>query len=325
MILFDVRASSILYNVLTSLNVKKKFLLPLNICPIVPATFLKANIDFEFIDISLDTLCMDENLLFEKLNIDNNIGGVLFVKTFGTEFDASKIFKKIKEINNEIFIIDDCCLKIPDFDYDIENSNADMALFSTGYSKYIDIGWGGFGFLKDVYKYEKQETIFKKEDLESFTKSVQYAIDTNTKLNYIDNLWLGDDRVLYEDYKIYKSNISEKIPLMLSHKKNLNTIYEKGLSKEIQLGSEYSNWRFSILVDDKKALLDKISQNNLFASSHYKEVDYMFKDNILINSNAKYIHSKIVNLFNDFRFDEEKAKKIVEIVNNHVDEVRNGY
>jgi dTDP-4-amino-4,6-dideoxygalactose transaminase len=325
MILFDVRASSILYNLLCSLDIKKKFLLPLNVCPIVPTTFIKANVSFEFIDISLDTLCMDENLLIEKLSRDENISGVLFVKTFGTQFDASKICKKIKEINSEIFIIDDCCLKIPDFDYDIENSSADMALFSTGYSKYIDMGWGGFGFLKDKYKYEKLKVIFKKEDLENFTKRVQVSIDTNTKLRYVDNLWLGDERVLYKNYEEYKQNISEKINPMINHKKSLNTIYESNLPKNIQLGSEYNNWRFSILVNDKKELLSKISDNNLFASSHYKEVDYMFKNDSLENSNAKAIHSKIVNLFNDFRFDEEKAKKVIEIVNKHINEVGNGY
>ena len=53
MILFRDRATTILYEVLTTLNKNNKFLIPLNICPIVPDTFLKVGIKFEFIDINI--------------------------------------------------------------------------------------------------------------------------------------------------------------------------------------------------------------------------------------------------------------------------------
>lgn len=151
MILFEDRASFVLYKVLAKLGNKNKFILPLNICPIVPETFMKANIKFEFIDINLDTLCMDEELLLNKIRDDKDIGGVLFVKTFGIELNIEQLFKKIKELNEDIFIIDDMCLCIQQFDYDIEKSYADMALFSSGYSKYVDIGYGGYGFLKQKF------------------------------------------------------------------------------------------------------------------------------------------------------------------------------
>jgi len=147
MILFEDRAASVLYKVLKSIN-NNNFLLPLNICPIVPDTFIKAGKQFEFIDINLDTLCIDEDFLLNKIKLDRAIGGLLFVKTFGINFDTQPLYKKIKEINTSIFIIDDMCPCIPQFDYDIENSYASMALFSSGYSKYVDIGYGGYGFLK---------------------------------------------------------------------------------------------------------------------------------------------------------------------------------
>ena len=169
MILFEARASIILYNILTSLEKPKKFILPLNVCPIVPATFLKAKVEFEFIDISLETLCIDEKLLLNKVH-DKNIGGVLYVKTYGIELDTTQLFKDIKNINQNIFIIDDCCLQIPKFDYTLKESYADLALFSTGYSKYIDIGWGGFGFLNDDFSYKKNNLTFKEKDLEAFTR-----------------------------------------------------------------------------------------------------------------------------------------------------------
>ena len=53
MILFRDRTATILYEVLTTLNKNNKFLIPLNICPIVPDAFLKVGIKFEFIDINI--------------------------------------------------------------------------------------------------------------------------------------------------------------------------------------------------------------------------------------------------------------------------------
>ncbi len=50
------RASAILYNLLVSQKQTKPWLLPANICPIVPITFMKADVPFEFVDISSETL-----------------------------------------------------------------------------------------------------------------------------------------------------------------------------------------------------------------------------------------------------------------------------
>ena len=70
MILFEKRATIVLEKVLKALKNKEKFLLPLNVCPIVPDTFKKLNIEFDFIDISLNTLCMDENSVLKKLKYE---------------------------------------------------------------------------------------------------------------------------------------------------------------------------------------------------------------------------------------------------------------
>ena len=317
MILFEPRASIILYNVLTLLDKSKKFILPLNICPIVPATFLKAKVEFEFIDISLDTLCIDEKLLLNKVH-DKSIGGVLFAKTYGIELDTAQLFKDIKNINKNIFIIDDCCLQIPKFNYDISTSQADLALFSTGYSKYIDIGWGGFGFLNDNFSYKKNNLAFIEKDLEAFTSATQNCIENNCLLDYKDNSWLGASELKFDNFELYKHEVLKKIVIMNQHKKTLNDIYKEKLPKAIQLGNQFSHWRFSILVKNKEILLRQIFDAGLFASSHYKEVDYMYKDSIIKNSNAQKIHQQTINLFNDLRFNEEMAYKVVAIINQNL-------
>jgi len=282
MILFRDRAATVMYEVLETLDKSKKFLLPLNICPIVPDTFLKANIKFKFIDININTLCMDEDLALEAIRSDSSIGGVLFVKTFGIKVDSEVFYQKIKDINPEIFIIDDQCPSVQNFDFDIDNSFASLTLFSSGYSKYVDIGYGGFGFLKD----EEFKDRFK---------------DDSKNREFLN----------------YQIIVKEKIPLMREQKSKLNKIYRKNIPHNMHLGEEFENWRFSILVDDKDELLERIFQEEgLFASSHYAPIDDKYTDNPIQNSNSHKVANRIVNLFNDFRFTEEKAIKVVKIINN---------
>ena len=282
MILFRNRAAIVLYEVLKTLDNDKRFLLPLNICPIVPDTFLKTNIKFEFIDIDTNTLCMDEDLALEAIKNDRSIGGVLFVKTFGIKIDGEVFYQKIKDANPDVFIIDDQCLSIQDFGFDVNDSLASLTLFSSGYSKYVDIGYGGFGFLKD----------------DEFKRVFQ-------------------DDSKGEDFLAYKADIKKRIPLMRQHKERINGIYRKKISSDLHLGENFENWRFSILINNKELLLKKIFQEEgLFASSHYAAIDYKYEDSPIQDSNSHKIAGKIVNLFNDFRFTEEMAIKTAEIVNN---------
>jgi hypothetical protein len=281
MILFRDRAAIVLYEVLTTLDKDKRFLLPLNICPIVPDTFLRTNIKFEFVDINTNTLCMDENLALEAIKNDSSIGGVLFVKTFGIKMDGEVFYQKIKDANPDVFIIDDQCLSIQDFGFDINDSLASLTLFSSGYSKYVDIGYGGFGFLKD----DEFKGVFQ-------------------------------DASKGEDFLAYKADIQKRIPLMRQHKERINGIYRKKISSDLHLGEDFENWRFSILINNKELLLKKIFQEEgLFASSHYAAIDYKYVDSPIQDSNSHKIAGNIVNLFNDFRFTEEKAIKTAEIVN----------
>lgn len=324
---FDVRASVILFNMLVSLKKQrphtsdKYFLIPSNVCPIVPAIFLKAKVSFDFLDVSLSSLCMDENLLIDRIKIDKNVEGVLYVKTFGVVFDSENLFQKIKKINNNIFVIDDCCLCPPNFDYKIENSAADAALFSTGYSKYIDIDWGGFGFLKDNFIYSQKIIPFNPIDLKKITLEMNNGLIEKSIFLYKDNDWLGSEIKLHDNIDDYSSQVIGRLDEIIKHKDTLNNIYSKNLNKRIQLGQEFWNWRFSIFVESKKELLDKIFDVGLFASSHYQDISEMYikQETYFKNrSNANFIHSKIINLFNDFRFSEDDAYKVVKVINTHV-------
>ena len=280
MILFRDRATTILFDVLSTIDNGIKFLLPINICPIVPDTFVKSDIKFEFIDIDSKTLCMDQDLAIKAINNDSSIGGLLFVNTYGVKTDSESFYKKIKEIKPEIFIIDDKCLCVQNFDFDINESYSSLTLFSSGYSKYVDIGYGGFGYLKE----ENFGDIFE---------------DNSTGIDFLD----------------YKAMLTEKIPIMREHKAKINTIYREGIPTALHLGREFEDWRFSILINDKEVLLKDIFEEGFFASSHYEAIDYKYVKDPMTNSNARVVASRVVNLFNDHRFDENMAERVVTIIN----------
>lgn len=316
MMVVEHRASIILYNLLRSINNDKVFLVPANACPVVICTFLKAQRKFELVDISGDTLCMDEDMIFQKLQkTPDKYAGIIFVRTYGTMACFEGTFKKIKLLNPEMILIDDRCLTIPQFELK-ENSNADVVLFSTGYSKYADIGWGGFAFLNNGrLNYQKNQLPYNAGDLNVLNNSLREAMSAGKKLEYNDNAWLGDTQAKIE-FNAYKELVESALVGVHKIKNKLNDIYSRMLPKEIQLKREYQSWRFNILVDRKEELLGKIFKQGLFASSHYSPMIKIFQGAPAVN--AECLHNKIVNLFNDFHFDEEKAEKACVIINKHL-------
>src|SRR5690554_932947 len=116
-VFFESRASYILFNLFKNLN-GGIVMLPANICPVVPATLLKAGVLFEFVDIERSTLSMDFNLILERIKISPTLySGIIYVRTYGyTEFDAEIFFQEVKSLNEDILIVDDHCLSVPVFD-----------------------------------------------------------------------------------------------------------------------------------------------------------------------------------------------------------------
>lgn len=142
MLTFANRASAVLCNFLKSRKICKPFILPANVCPVVPLSFLKAGVDFDFVDID-ESHALDKGIALEKL-YKGDYAGVLFVHAYGHRFDNKSFYAQVKAIDNSLQIIDDCCLCEPDTNDELEH-NIDLQLFSTGYAKYIELSYGGYG------------------------------------------------------------------------------------------------------------------------------------------------------------------------------------
>jgi len=311
----ESRASIIIYNIILSNNIDKGIvLLPANICPIVPATLYKAKTKFEFVDISEKDYSIDIDLILNRVQNAEDISSILVSDTYGVELEREDFFAKIKMINDKILIIHDRCLNIPYTES--RQTLADVVLHSTGYSKYIDLSYGGFGFIQKTVDYNSRDIKFIRKDHDELVKSFNNVFKNKIRFGYQDTNWLGDSS-LKIDKENYFKEINDKFDSINSHKKILNKIYSENINSRFQLGNCYNNWRFNLLVNNKNLVLNKIFENNLFASSHYQSLVGIFGNGLGIK--AENLHAKIINLFNDFRFTEKKAYLVSEIVNRYAE------
>jgi hypothetical protein len=308
------RASLILFNVLSQLENKNKiFLLPANACPIVGLTYLKAGIGFELVDIDPTSLCIDEKIVLQRLTeYPSKYQGVHYIHTYGVSNNADPFFQQIKSIDSQIFVIDDKCLNIPYFRSDNIPDFVDLEFFSTGYSKYVDIGWGGFGYFHSNFNYKQKKIPYKSSDLNKITEDLKKCLENGTQLKNSDLDWLGDTSVIFS-YDDYKNLVLGRLEEVHAHKHLLNSIYSEGLPDEIQLPMDYQNWRFNVSLEGRDRVLRRIFSEGFFASAHYASVTHIFGQTDAFWAEKK--SANILNLFNDLRSDVDMAEKVLKIIN----------
>ena len=266
------RAKKILYNFVKTNNISGKVLLPANICESVAKVLLYAGMDIHFVDIQVNNLCIDQSTV---LHLAPSAAMLLFVHTYGVEDDFYEFFAQVKEVNPNIIIVDDKCLCLPDLN--VDETPADIVLYSTGAKKMVELGGGAIGYIADQWEYDEVE------------------VEPNEYLN--NDTWLLDTKQLYI-----------KMDAMISHKEKLNAIYRDMLPASIQLPAQYQHWRFNILTDKKDVILKALFAEGLFASNHYQS-------HSLDCPIANNLHNYVVNLFNDQYYTKEQAIRTCEIIN----------
>lgn len=303
------RACSLLYDCLKK-HSKGTWLIPVNVCPDVPLTFHLANVPFRFVDIDPQTLCIDINKSIQLLMDHNSMYvGMVYVRTYGYLYDTTDIFASLKVLSPNLYIIDDRCLCLPDFNPDFYG--ADMCLFSTGHCKQIDLGGGGFACYIHKSEYEiDPDLYYDGTDEESAYKE---AYNHEVPLKTIPKGWLKMD--IYMNPYDYLNKILEFVAKREQRKKILNGIYANGLPSTVQLPLIFQEWRFNILIPPrlKNHVLQSLFDNGLFASSHYHSANRLFDTQSFPVSDNLF--NQVVNLFNDDYYTEEKAICTCEIIN----------
>jgi hypothetical protein len=303
------RASAILYNLIVSQSHSLPWLLPANICPIVPITFFKARVPFEFVDISSRTLHMDLGQA-ETLVRTRKYGGLLYAHTYGEAPTPNEFFANAKTIDPELLILDDRCLCIPNLEPDI-NSLADLTLYSTGYAKITELNFGGYAFMKENIQYQPSYLPFNSRDHDELEKAYKEAISQRTRYIYHDKNWLETSSDIPTWYD-YHNQIESRLDRSLTQRSMLNDIYTSRLPAEIQLPQAYQGWRFNIRVKNKKRVMDAIFNAGLFASSHYASLAGIMAEGEA--PQAEKLADEIINLFNDHHFSAEQAKRVCGII-----------
>lgn len=323
MTVFEARAATILYNIITSLKLLpfQVFLLPSNICHIVPLTFLKARIGFEFVDISEKTLCINEAVVIDKLKNDpRKYAGMVYVRTYGALEDSEQFFALVKHLSRDFLIIDDRCLCAPCFESD-DMGSVDVALYSTGYAKVVDIDGGGFALLRRNVPYQRKHLPYSARSHQIMEAHMKQVIATGGTVRYRDSDWL-DARPPTMNFAEYRNIVTAARALSQERKRAVNRIYTSLLPAEIQFAPQYQLWRFNIRVADKGRLIENIFAHGFFASSHYAPLDAVFGEGF--SPVASALHKTVVNLFNDKRATEEEARQIAALVLTHAERYGSG-
>ena len=303
------RASAILFSLLGSQTERRPWLLPANICPIVPVTFLKAGVPFDLVDISAETLHIDLEQVEGRLMRDK-FGGLLYAHTYGEPSTPVEFFQSIKSRYPDLLLVDDRCLCVLDLEPD-ENTPANATLYSTGYAKIMELGYGGYAFLKDTLPYQPASLPFQPEALKNVEATYKQAVNNRTAFVYQDSDWLQTNANMPE-WPEYCEKIEAGLSAGLEGRAMLNAIYASRLPDEIQLPDEYQTWRFNIRLPDKQRTLDAIFAAGLFASSHYASLAGIMATGQA--PNAEELAGEIVNLFNDHHFDAQKAEQVCDII-----------
>lgn len=317
MIVYGSRASAVLYNYLRSTYKIGYYLLPVNVCPIVPITFQKLLIPFRFVDINEVNLCIDQNTVLEMLS-DPDCTGLLFVNSYGIPQSFDSFFKEIKQHRSGFTIIEDKCLSPPSFDEKSTSPYADLTLYSTGYSKYLDIGYGGFGILKGQVEYQHFDLEYVEEELETITQEYKAALIENRALEYKADKWLVNNEFSEAEKDQYRSEVEQNLHRIKGLKARLNSIYENNIPSKLHFtfGNKLvSEWRFLLRMPDRDAVLEEIFKNNLFASAHYQPLNHLFPEASLGEyPKANELFQNVLNLFNDRYYTEEKALATAQVI-----------
>jgi len=317
----EIRACTILFNLLRCRKDKGKFIIPANICSVVPLTFLKGGAEFEFIDINISTKCIDEEKVLEKISKNPELfGGILYNHSYGVTDTPVSFFKELKSISNHLLIIDDRCLCEPQYALAFNDIYSDIILYSSGYAKYTDIGIGGYAFLKNNIKYENIRLPYSDKSSNEMNVKLKNCIDQTLLFKYEDNDWL-ETKPLAITAGEYLNQVKEATIKSKAHKQKINQIYKSTIPADIQFEDKFQNWRFNIFVADKKDLLNHIFSNRFFASGHYPSLSKIFSTTESPDSDK--VFNAIVNLFNDKYISEEKALQLAQLIKSYFEKQYN--
>jgi hypothetical protein len=239
-----------------------------------------------------------------------NYGGLLYAHTYGNPSTPSGFFELVKGRWPELTLIDDRCLCIPQAKPE-SPTLADVVLFSTGYAKIVDLGYGGFAFVQDHVTCMHQSLPFDAEDLKTLESDYKSRIRAGLAYSYRESSWLQTDSSL-PSWQDFANELSAATSGTLSHRRSLNAVYNSLVPRELQLPEAFQIWRFNLRLEHKAELLEAIFSAGLFASSHYASMVGIMGSGK--DENARVLARQVINLFNDEHYTLDMAERTARVV-----------
>jgi hypothetical protein len=183
-----------------------------------------------------------------------------------------------------------------------------MTLYSTGYAKRVDLGFGGFAWVSHDWTDVSPDETYSGDAYERAVNFFRDPYPANHALASIPHEWLISGEVDVNEYvEQIKTNMHERV----THEKDLREIYLNLIPSELHLGCEFE-WRFNLQIQNPSEVLDALLSNNLFASSHFGSVAFPISGSRAPNAERAAQH--MVNLFTDHRYSPSMAERSAQIV-----------
>lgn len=328
--IFVSRGATAIYLVLKARKfVGKKVLVPANICyaAIYPIVY-SGNIPV-FCDVS----DLDGNVTCESLEpFWGKVDAMILPHMYGNPInDIELIAKKCRE--RDTLLIEDCASAMgASIEGKLCGSWGDYSIFSTGYSKTLDLGTGGILIsnhgLKQIQK-EYQELPEKTdidEENENFYSKLYRLIRNNGNQTMAEYIWSGlrDNVKNIFIHKItgieqtIKPALLELEPVVMERRKKeklySSLIHNNTDVNKYEFSKEATPWRFCAFINSNKrrTLIDYLLEQKVPVSDWYPVVTPIFGEdkNYL---NASKMENEIINF--PLLIADDEIRRICELVN----------
>lgn len=306
------RAATAIYLILSELKQNNKYVLvPANICYAAVFPIISAGLKPLFCDVDRYSGNVNQKSIIEVLNKD--VIAAIIPHMYGNPVQSIKDIYDILSSNNT-FMIEDCAsLMTNNISETTPGTVGDYVIYSTGYSKTIDVGFGGLLFSK---KYDLSEIEKKLIKLPLISEEFKNETSLFSKIYRILRNQRHDSKLAKDFYSSlnnsFKDNFlfrldDEKIEIVLNELNTLDEVirirdYKYSLYKEklmnnyeIYSFNEHSvPWRFNLFINDKDYFVEYCLKHNLPVSDWYPCVTPIFGDEKIYNE-ALWHEKHIVN------------------------------
>jgi len=330
--LFTGRATTGFYLILKANKIKNMgVLVPANICYAAVLAVIYSGNRPIFVDVSLDG---NINYKILQTTVFKNIAVAIIPHMFGNPcIDISKISLYLKK--RGILLIEDCALAMgAEINRQMVGDFGDYAVFSFGYSKTIDLGYGGLIVTKnDLTQIQKVNNRFNYYDTGIGEKlklisELYRVIRNNNETDFAKYIFKYFTKY-YKNCFLFRST-REHDQDIIKQVESLNKIIEerrdnvKFYEQELNYNNnieiyKFNNgavpWRFNLLIEEKykKPLIKYLLANNIPVSDWYPTVAPIFGVHVPF-LNAQAIEKKILN-FPLMGLDRFKISSITDVIN----------